>query len=225
MRCVCEQEAWRFASQFLAGVAGLPVDRVGADGALELSGTRLLCVCDSLADASLALRLIAQTRSSGQTLPILAVGRSWSERTVVGVLEAGADDCCAEMSNVAEVRARAKALIRRASGVWLIGEQRVTYLDHERLAVGIDGRDVRLTRSQFAIFEYLIRHQGRWRTAEAICSEALMTSRQKGSSLVRFHVHHLRRALGEAGGLIRWERGLGYMFVIEPAPSLCTALA
>ena len=214
--CVCEEGAWPFASQSLAGIAGLRVHRADADS-LELSGVRLLCVCDSSAEAPLALRWITRARAGGQTLPILAVGAGWGERTGVRMLEAGADDCCADMSSIAEVRARAKALIRRASGMWLFGEQQILYLNQERLAVGVDGQEVRLTRSQFAIFEYLARHRGRWRTAEAICSEALMTSHQKGSSLVRFHVHNLRRALGSAGNLIRWERGLGYTFVIEPA--------
>ena len=72
-----------------------------------------------------------------------------------------------------------------------------------------------LTQTQYAILEYLVRHRDRWRSPELIIREVLGTCHQKGSSLVRFHVHNLRNALRDCGYCIHWQRGKGYMFSME----------
>ena len=67
-----------------------------------------------------------------------------------------------------------------------------------------------LTPSQFSLLQYLIDRDEQWCKPEAIDAREVLGSRHyKGTSLVRFHIYQLRRALGSAGSHIRWERGSG----------------
>ncbi len=91
-------------------------------------------------------------------------------------------------------------------------------LDRDALCARIGGEQVPLTPTQFSILEYLVQNRDSWRPPFAIIRDVLGTYHQKNTSLVRFHIHKLRAALGEYGALIRWQQGRGYMFTTSAAP-------
>ena len=92
-------------------------------------------------------------------------------------------------------------------------------LDREGLCAEVGEQRVQLTRTQFAILDYLVVHRDCWRHSDAIIRDVLGTCHQKNTSLMRFHIHKLRAALGEYGAFIHWQRGKGYMFstMLPPA--------
>ena len=92
-------------------------------------------------------------------------------------------------------------------------------LDREGLCVEVGEQRVQLTRTQFAILEYLVVHRDCWRHSDAIIRDVLGTCHQKNTSLMRFHIHKLRAALGEYGAFIHWQRGKGYMFSTTLPPA------
>ena len=181
----------------------------------ELADAELLCVSDGSPEPVAAIRFIRAVRDAGYTVPILALGHAWSSQSVILILDSGADSCETGRLTSEQVAAYARALVRRASGVWLVANRGETLLDQERLTLGLNGREFQLTRTQFAIVAYLVRHRNRWRTNESIVDEALSAIHYKGSSVVRFHVYHLRRTLGDHAWCIRWERGKGYLFSLD----------
>jgi DNA-binding response OmpR family regulator len=174
----------------------------------------VLVLWDCTADDASAIDEVHNLRSRGQRFPILVVARMWNADSAVRVLDAGADDCLVGDGWRRELRARVCALVRRSSGLWVLEEDGQLQLNRECLVAQIHGCEATLTPTQFAILEYLVRHRDCWRGPEVIIRDVLGTCHKKGTSLVRFHVHKLRNALGGSGSCIRWERGKGYMFTL-----------
>jgi two-component system, OmpR family, response regulator len=159
-----------------------------------------------------ALHKVRDWRNAGQKAPILVVASSWQRDSAARLLDAGADECVVGDYAQSELHARTCALVRRSSPPPGLLSDTCVQLDREGLTARMQGREVGLTRTQFSILEYLVRHRDCWRSPEAIFREVLGTRHHKDSSLVRFHVHRSRSALGESRACILGERGKGYMF-------------
>jgi DNA-binding response OmpR family regulator len=65
------------------------------------------------------------------------------------------------------------------------------------LAVIVAGARVALTRTQFSIFSYFYENRGRWVTPNELIRHVLGTHHQPDTSLVRVHIHAIRRRLGQ----------------------------
>jgi len=180
--------------------------------ATAVPAPEVLVVWDSTTTDVEALRHVHAWRRTARKAPMLVVASGWRRDSIARVLNAGAEDCVVGDYTRPELRARVCALARRSSPPSaLVGDARVR-LDRECLTAKVQGREVQLTPTQFSILEYLVRHRDRWRSPEAIIREVLGTYHQQGSSLVRFHVHKLRSALGESKACVLGQRGKGYMF-------------
>jgi DNA-binding winged helix-turn-helix (wHTH) protein len=95
-------------------------------------------------------------------------------------------------------------------------------LDEATATVRIRDRVVELTRTQFSIFSYLFASAGHWVTASELIHEVLGTHHLPDTSLIRVHVHAIRRRLGpEAEALEsdrRRARGYRWRGLIEHRP-------
>jgi DNA-binding response OmpR family regulator len=69
-------------------------------------------------------------------------------------------------------------------------------LDPTELTLLFDGAKVSLTRTQFSIFAYLVENRGGWVATGELIRHVLGTHHQPDTSLVRVHVHAIRRRLG-----------------------------
>jgi len=96
-------------------------------------------------------------------------------------------------------------------------------LDAEAATVRIRDRVVELTRTQFSIFSYLFATAGHWVTASELIHEVLGTHHLPDTSLIRVHVHAIRRRLGpEAEALEsdrRRARGYRWRGLVEHRPA------
>jgi DNA-binding winged helix-turn-helix (wHTH) protein len=95
-------------------------------------------------------------------------------------------------------------------------------LDAATATLRIRDRVVELTRTQFSIFSYLFASAGHWVTASELIHEVLGTHHLPDTSLIRVHVHAIRRRLGpEAEALEsdrRRARGYRWRGLIEHRP-------
>lgn len=71
------------------------------------------------------------------------------------------------------------------------------HLDSTDLVLRMEGAEIGLTRTQFSILAYLVENAGRWVTTRELIRQVLGTHHQPDTSLVRVHVHAIRRRLGE----------------------------
>jgi len=155
-------------------------------------------------------RLLEQCRARGDRTPVLVLtARDALEDRVRG-LDAGADDYVVKPVAIAELAARLRALVRRASGI-ARGHLEIgaLTLDPASRAVTWHGTAVDLAPREFDVLLALMLKAGRVVTRDQLESALYEWDRSVESNTIEVHVHHLRRKL--APGVIRTVRGVGYM--------------
>jgi len=158
-------------------------------------------------------------------IPILMLTARGSELDRIVGLELGADDYVVKPFSGAEVIARIRAVLRRASQT----EQRLEPLVVDGLEVdpaarttSLDGRELDLTRREFDLLVRLVRDAGRVVTREDLMAEVWDENWFGSTKTLDVHVGWLRRKLGDdpaAPRFIHTVRGVGYRFTAPEEPS------
>lgn len=166
----------------------------------------------------MAKMLKADVATAG--IPIIFCTARDSEDDMVMGLNLGADDYIMKPYSVRNVIARVKSVLRRTSAGKVASvaarqdmlEVEGLVLDMEFKKCTIDGEEVRLTRKEFELLAYLIRHRGK------ICSRELILSRVWSDEVVVLdrtidvNITRLRSKIGEYGAYIVTRSGFGYGF-------------
>ena len=155
-------------------------------------------------------QVLERRRSLGDRTPVLVLtARDALEDRVAG-LDAGADDYVVKPVAIAELAARLRAVVRRASGIARgLLEAGDLAVDPAGRVVTWRGNTVELAPREFDVLLALLLKAGRVVTREQIESALYEWDRSIESNAIEVHVHHLRRKL--APELIRTVRGVGYM--------------
>ena len=154
-------------------------------------------------------------RKAGSRIPILMLTARDAVSDRIDGLDAGADDYLVKPFDIDELKARIRALLRRAGGEGDVdggltfGELR---LDPARHGVNVQGTFVELTRTEYQLLELLMLNPRR------VLPHTLIYDRVWGydfgptSNALRVYVGYLRRKLEDAGArpLIHTVRGVGY---------------
>ena len=150
--------------------------------------------------------------------PILVLSARSNEKDKVQALDAGADDYLTKPFGVAELRARARALLRRqsrtedASPLFEFGEVRV---DLSRRVVSRNGEPVRLTPIEYRLLCVLLASAGKVLTQRHLLREVWGPSSVESNHYLRIYVGHLRHKLEIDPAQPRHfqtETGVGYRF-------------
>ena len=151
-------------------------------------------------------------RRKVQTPILMLTARDALSDRVSG-LDAGADDYLTKPFATEELLARLRALARR-SGV-PEGPMRVAdlVLDKARHEVQRGERALQLTRREFELLQFLMRHAGQVVSREQIFQNVWPNETNVGSKAVDLYMHYLRTKIDweTARPLIRTIRGVGYM--------------
>jgi DNA-binding response OmpR family regulator len=160
------------------------------------------------------MQLLTRIRKAGQHTPVLVVTARDDKESVVGLLNAGADDYLTKPFDLGELLARTKALIRRGKGqpspVLSVGDLQ---LDTVSRSVQRAGRAITLTAMEYRVLEYLA-HRPRAVVSKTELLEHLYDYNwEKFSNVVEVYISGLRRKLdaGSAKPLIHTLRGQGYI--------------
>jgi two-component system, OmpR family, KDP operon response regulator KdpE len=153
--------------------------------------------------------------------PVLVVSSLASEEDKVAALDGGADDYLTRPFGTAELVARLRALLRRSgAGV----RDRCVRLgpveiDLARRWVGRDGRQIRLTATEFELLRLLVAHRDQVVSHRKILRELWGPAAEDRIHYVRTYMARLRGKLGEdldAAGYLQSESGVGYRLVSRP---------
>ena len=171
-----------------------------------------LVVCGEEDDGAKLVRLRRTHKASG----IIAMTAAGSPLVKSRLLEAGADSCVELPSEVAVLDAWINAVARRMLNDWSSDRDGVR-LDPEESIVRIGARLFSFRRTEYSICEYLVQNRGRWVPERELLRSALHVRHDRETSLVRVHIRHIRKALGDLKGCIISRRGRGYQFRLPDA--------
>lgn len=154
----------------------------------------------------------ARARTAG--IPVIILSAKSEELDKVRGLESGAEDYISKPFGVLELQARVKNVLRRSGGeapvIYQVGD---LVLDAQKKEVRRGGEEVRLTRKELELMEYLFRHAGQVISREQLL-EAVWDYRHEAETTrtVDYHVASLRQKLGGDGQnqYIETVRGFGY---------------
>lgn len=150
------------------------------------------------------------------SLPILFLTARGSTDDIVTGLEAGADDYVVKPFELAELRARISALMRRgvrekSSAVLQLADLR---LDSDTYQVAVSGEDIQLTYTEHRLLRYLMEHPNQALSPSHLLQAVWEYPPNTGDpDLVRAHVRNLRAKIevNGVGKYIRTIHGVGYM--------------
>src|SRR5262249_51685508 len=166
------------------------------------------------------LDLVREVRRSS-TVPILVLTVRGEEREKVRLLDAGADDYVTKPFGVAELVARARALLRRRETRGAeVGRHRWgdVEVDQEARIVRKKGAAVHLTPTEFSLLTTLLSKPGAVWTHRQLLSEVWGTTAGVTNDTLRVHMGSLRRKLEDDPNQPRWIRPVpwvGYRFSPE----------
>lgn len=155
------------------------------------------------------LSVLKRWRAAGRTVPVLVLTArgAWTER--VEGIEAGADDYLPKPFQMAELIARARALVRRsgghASGRIAVGGLSI---DANRMTVAVDGAPVAVTALEYRLLAYLAHRRDRIVPPTELLDHLYGDEDAREANAVEAIVARLRRKIG--AGRIVTRRGFGY---------------
>ncbi len=185
--------------------------RRGRDGGFDL------ILLDIMLPGKDGFEVCRELRRAGLRTPILMLTAKAQEEQKVMGLELGADDYVTKPFGTRELRARIKALLRRAGGVspdscCRFGDAEV---DFGRGEVRTAGKRVDLTPIEFRLLSVLIRARGRVLNREQLLDAAWGAGAFASARIVDNHIANLRRKIEPDPAhprYLRNVRGLGYRF-------------
>ena len=156
------------------------------------------------------LQVLKRVRSGKHQLPVLVLtARDATDDRIAG-LDAGADDYLVKPFDVAELKARLRALLRRSfNRSEPLLEYRGIVLDPSSQLVTWQGQSLSLPRKEFLLLHELLVQPGRVLTRDRLQQVLYGWDEDVESNALEVHVHHLRKKFFPE--LIRTVRGVGYM--------------
>lgn len=174
--------------------------------------------------------VVIQALRGWTTMPIIVLTVRDDERSKVQALDAGADDYVTKPFGMDELLARVRALLRRTPNAdesmadVVTSSFRLDLAAHrafrrEQTDRGTDNEsEVRLTPTEWAMVEHLVRYAGRLLTYRQLITAVWGASFDPDPNLLRVHMAHIRRKLeidGRRPKHFITDSGMGYRFEID----------
>ncbi len=156
------------------------------------------------------LQVLKHLRANANPVPVLILtARDATSNSIAG-LDAGADDSPITPYDVAELKPRLRALLRRSfQRPQPALEYRGISLDPASQVVEYQGQTINLPRKEFLLLHELLIQPGRVLTRDKLQQALYGWDEEVESNALEVHVHHLRKKFFPE--LIRTVRGVGYL--------------
>ncbi len=156
------------------------------------------------------LEVLKRLRASANPIPVLVLTARDATSDRIAGLDAGADDYLVKPFDVAELKARLRALLRRSfNRPEPVLEYRDILLDPVNQQVSYQGTPINLPRKEFVLLHELIAQPGRVLTRDRLQQVLYGWDEEVESNALEVHIHHLRKKFFPE--LIRTVRGVGYL--------------
>lgn len=184
----------------------------------DLTGFRLI-LADAMNQNYTGRDLLKQMKSDPMTahIPVIIMSHSDSEDDIISAFTDGADDYILKPFSLRELIARVKSVLRRnpivttkGSGGAVINVGPLSIDLTTRIAC-IDGQNLSLTKTEFAILALLAKNKGAYYNRQEIHKEVWPDSdRGETGRIVDTNISRLRKKLGVAAPYLINKSGMGY---------------
>lgn len=191
--------------------------RVTVDGASAVNAFREDLPDLTILDLNLPVKdgeqVLEEVRRVDADLPVLVLTARQEVETRVRCLDHGADDLMTKPFSLHELRARCRALLRRKREAKLLvraGDLEIDRMNHSAIRAG---KDIALTKKEFALLEHLMLNRGQCVTRVELLETVWKLEPAQTTNIVDVYVNYLRCKLKDPapGRLIRTVRGKGYI--------------
>jgi two-component system, OmpR family, KDP operon response regulator KdpE len=192
------------------------------DGRTALAAFRVhvpeLVLSDLAMPGADGFQLIGAIRRTSRT-PIIVISVRGADADKIRALDLGADDFVTKPFSIPELLARVRAQLRRNAGPSAplrFGQLRI---DLENRVVTEGDREIKLTRTEFALLELLATRAGKPVLMAQIIARVWDSAAGTTHDTVRVHMSALRRKIEPDPGNPRYivtEPWVGYRFIAEP---------
>lgn len=154
------------------------------------------------------------------SVPIIVLSVRGGDPDKVRALDLGADDFVTKPFSVTELLARVRAQLRRTNAPpsSALAFPDLT-IDLDRRRVVQDGREIRLTPTEFSLLELLATHAGKPMFIDQIIARVWRSAPGTSADTVRVHMSSLRKKIEPNPSEPRYivtEPWVGYRFIAEP---------
>ncbi len=154
------------------------------------------------------LEVLRKLRAAGKKLPVMILTARDTTRDKVVCLDHGADDYLVKTTDMEELVARLRALIRRSGrggGLLVVGGLTLNLDDR---SVTMNGEEVNVSKREFDVLRALMEGAGRVLTRAQLEQALYGWNRNVDSNAVEVHIHNLRHKIGAT--TLKTVRGVGY---------------
>jgi DNA-binding response OmpR family regulator len=154
------------------------------------------------------LELLRRLRAGGNTLPVMVLTARDTTRDKVTSFDYGADDYLVKTTDMEELVARLRALVRRSGrggGLLSVGE---LTLDLDARLLTRNGEAVNVSKREFDVLRALMEGAGRVLTRAQLEQSLYGWNRNVESNAIEVHIHNLRLKIGAT--TLKTVRGVGY---------------
>ncbi len=193
---------------------------------VSLDGEDALLLCATVAFDLIVLDLmlpkvngrdvLRKIRAQHSETPVLILTAISEMTSVIDLLNLGADDYMTKPFDLGEFIARARALVRRGTGVrqthLTVGDVTLNLIEQ---SVRVGDFPVDLSPTEYRILEYLMHHPRRIISRQNLLEHLYDFTWEHHSNVIEAHVSNLRRKLRAATGstVIENLRGRGYRLI------------
>jgi two-component system KDP operon response regulator KdpE len=167
------------------------------------------------------LDVLRRMRQMSETPPVIVLSAKVEGPTKVEALDSGADDYLTKPFDMEELLARVRAVLRRESSRGLRQpalrpfEHGGLKIDFAAREVTVDGREVRLTPTEFRLLTQLVANAGKVMTHGMLLHRVWGPEYKDETEYLRVYINRLRRKLGDDPAKPRYiltEPAVGYRF-------------
>ncbi len=180
-------------------VSSLP-SRINSDFFADVN----LIILDSDNNPEEEIELIKRLRanSAGVGVGIIYCSDFGDEYSLIGALDAGADDCIRKPFSLRELLARIRAIIRRRGLLMEAVPSNILRfkgltLNTKQKTASIDNEALNLSNTEFAILALLMKNAGSYTTRENIFHSVWQNNPGSNERIVDTNISRLRRKLGD----------------------------
>jgi two-component system KDP operon response regulator KdpE len=155
-------------------------------------------------------------------VPIVILSARGQEKDKISALDAGADDYLTKPFAIGELMARVRVALRHAGNlqpeIEPKFEQRGLCVDFESRQVFVEGREVRLTPTEYKLLALLARHAGKVLTHNHLLREVWGPAYEDSTHTLRVHMGAIRQKIEPDPArprFVRTETGVGYRLLVE----------